>query len=331
MIETSACTLAHRTFGYALCYAFCDDRPWKSMEHGALLSCKHRLKHHFNKHLWQIKIKTSDKPRIHKLSIRLPKCKLCAMQRCNCLQFLLSLLQKTRMDLRWYVPEETVRIGRCKAASRRRFFFFFFGGKVVTKWNWNISWWNDDGMIGILFSFFPLRHMFFFASDLCILLMFLLKFCTEFWSRIFPCCIRKPKRWQRKLHFGEGIFACYARVAWLARDSYCYASVTIWHTMTRMMQCRIAMLENLREGIYCHGRVWGATSVVAAGLSQQLRHEATWCLCVACPSAVEWPPRPLQLCPTKRILGAFKTRTRTLHDGCGSFASWLRMRGRMIW
>ena len=48
----------------------------------------------------------------------------------------------------WYVPEETVRIGRCKA----------------------------------------------------------------FWSRIFPCCIRKPKRWQRKLHFGEGIFACYARV-----------------------------------------------------------------------------------------------------------------------
>ena len=50
MIETSACTLAHRTFGYALCYAFCDDRPWKSMEHGALLSCKHRLKHHFNKH-----------------------------------------------------------------------------------------------------------------------------------------------------------------------------------------------------------------------------------------------------------------------------------------
>lgn len=129
MIETSACTLAHRTFGYALCYAFCDDRPWKSMEHGALLSCKHRLKHHFNKHLWQIKIKTSDKPRIHKLSIRLPKCKLCAMQRCNCLQFLLSLLQKTRMDLRWYVPEETVRIGRCKAASRRRF-FFFGGGRL---------------------------------------------------------------------------------------------------------------------------------------------------------------------------------------------------------
>lgn len=217
MIETSACTLAHRTFGYALCYAFCDDRPWKSMEHGALLSCKHRLKHHFNKHLWQIKIKTSDKPRIHKLSIRLPKCKLCAMQRCNCLQFLLSLLQKTRMDLRWYVPEETVRIGRCKAASRRRFFFFLGGEgchKVELEYIMMEWWWNDWNFV----FFFSFEAHVFFASDLCILLMFLLfllKFCTEFWSRIFPCCIRKPKRWQRKLHFGEGIFACYARVAWL--------------------------------------------------------------------------------------------------------------------
>ena len=213
MIETSACTLAHRTFGYALCYAFCDDRPWKSMEHGALLSCKHRLKHHFNKHLWQIKIKTSDKPRIHKLSIRLPKCKLCAMQRCNCLQFLLSLLQKTRMDLRWYVPEETVRIGRCKAASRRR--FFLFCGRlsqmmeleyIMMEW-----WWND----GMLFSFFPLRHMFFFCIRSLYFIDVYWSFAPSSGAAFFPCCIRKPKRWQRKLHFGEGIFACYARVAWL--------------------------------------------------------------------------------------------------------------------
>lgn len=174
MIETSACTLAHRTFGYALCYAFCDDRPWKSMEHGALLSCKHRLKHHFNKHLWQIKIKTSDKPRIHKLSIRLPKCKLCAMQRCNCLQFLLSLLQKTRMDLRWYVPEETVRIGRCKAASRRRFFFFWGGEgchKVELEYIMMEWWWNDWNFV-FFFSFEA--HVFFCIRSLYFIDVFII-------------------------------------------------------------------------------------------------------------------------------------------------------------
>ena len=79
----------------------------------------------------------------------------------------------------------------------------------------------------------------------------------------------------------------------LARDSYCML-LLLWHTKTRMMQCSFAMSKNLQYiGIYCHGRVWGATSVVATGLSQQLRHEATWCLCVACPSAVEGLARPL--------------------------------------
>ena len=38
---------------------------------------------------------------------------------------------------------------------------------------------------------------------------------AEFWSCILPCCVRKPKRWHRKLHFGEGLFACYVRVAQL--------------------------------------------------------------------------------------------------------------------
>ena len=51
--------------------------------------------------------------------------------------------------------------------------FFLFCGRlsqmmeleyIMMEW-----WWND----GMLFSFFPLRHMFFFASDLCILLMFI--------------------------------------------------------------------------------------------------------------------------------------------------------------
>ena len=219
------------------------------MEHGALLSCKHRLKHHFNKHLWQIKIKTSDKPRIHKLSIRLPKCKLCAMQRCNCLQFLLSLLQKTRMDLRWYVPEETVRIGRCKAASRRRF-FFFWGGKVVTKWNWNISWWNDDGMIGILFSFFPLRHMF-FLHQIFVFYYFIDVF-IEVLHRVlephFSMLHTQAQALATKVAFWRRDLCLLCAGGLLARDSYCYASVTKWHTMTRMMQCSFCYAKKPARG-----------------------------------------------------------------------------------
>ena len=165
MIETSACTLAHRTFGYALCYAFCDDRPWKSMEHGALLSCKHRLKHHFNKHLWQIKIKTSDKPRIHKLSIRLPKCKLCAMQRCNCLQFLLRFYKKHAWIWGGTCQRRQFALAAAKQLLAVGFFFFWGEGchKMELEYIMMEWWWNDWNFV-FFFSFEA--HVFFCIRSL---------------------------------------------------------------------------------------------------------------------------------------------------------------------
>ena len=114
MIETSACTLAHRTLDTALIMALCD-----GYSHGTSSSTFKNidLKTRFLSQRICGKIKQIDKLGIHMLNIGI----LCASFVCYAISCSSSFrYHQTRIDPRWYVPEETVRIGRCKAASRRR-------------------------------------------------------------------------------------------------------------------------------------------------------------------------------------------------------------------